>query len=71
MNSTDQPKVTFTRVEIRAFRIYAVVLAAIAAGMVVVAPRGLGQVLGVLFAAVLLPIPAAIIYLVRRRRGSK
>jgi hypothetical protein len=69
MNPKDQiPRVAFTREEVRAFRIHAVIVAAIAAGMFAVAPKGLGQVLGVLFAMALLPLPPLVIYLVRRRK---
>ena len=64
-------RVAFTPKEISAFKIYAVIIAAIAAGMFVVAPKGAGQILGIVFAIVLLPIPPLMIYLVRRRKGTK
>jgi hypothetical protein len=62
------PAVAFTPAEIRSFRISAVLCAAIAAGIFVVAPKGLGQVIGVLFAAALVPVPPLVIYFLRRRR---
>jgi hypothetical protein len=62
-----KPAVAFTPREIRAFKISAVVSAAIAAGMFTVAPKGLGQILGVLFAAALLPVPPVVVYLLRQR----
>ncbi len=58
----------FTPREVRAFRYYAVVDAAIAAGLFVVAPKGLGQLLGVLLAVLLLPVPPLVVYLLRRRK---
>lgn len=61
----------FTPAEIKAFRLHAVVVAGIAAAMFVIAPKGLGQVLGVLFAILLLPIPPLVIYLLRRRKAAR
>jgi len=61
----------FTRKEIGAFRVYAVIVAAIGAGLSLVAPKGIGQVVGVSFAVLLLPIPPIIVYVARRRRGAK
>jgi len=61
----------FTHKEIRVFKIYAVIVAAIAAGLFVVAPKGAGQVVGVLFAVLLLPVPPFAVYLVRRRKAAK
>ena len=66
-----QSRVAFTREEVRIFRIHAIIAAAIAAGMFAVAPKGLGQALGVLFAIVLLPVPPLVVYLVRRRKAVK
>ena len=65
------PRVGFTPKEIRVFRIYAVIVAAIAASMAVVAPKGPGQVLGALFAVALLPIPPLVVYLRRRRQKDR
>jgi hypothetical protein len=72
MPQTDhRPKVAFTVAEIRAFKIHAVIVAAIAAGMFVAAPKGVGQLVGVLFAAALLPVPPLVIYFVRRRKADR
>ena len=68
MNETGKPKTGFAPAEIRAFRYHAVLVAAIAAGLYVAAPSGLGRVVGVLFAVALLPIPPLVIFLWRRRR---
>lgn len=59
----------FTRPEIRVFKIYALIVAAIAAGLFVVTPKGLGQVIAVLFSLILLAVPPFTIYLVRRRKA--
>lgn len=64
-------KVAFTPREIRAFKIHAVVVAALAAGMTVVTPPGIGQTIGALFAVALLPIPPLVIYFFRRRQGRR
>jgi hypothetical protein len=65
------PKTGFTRKEIGALRIYAVIVAAIAAGLFVVAPKGVGQVLGLIFCLILLPIPPAVIYFMRKRKAPR
>ncbi len=65
---TPPPRFAFTPAEVRVLRIYAVLCAAIGAGLVIVVPKGPGQVLAALFAVVLLPIPALVIYF-RRRKG--
>jgi hypothetical protein len=70
MNSKEERR-GFTSKEIVGFRIHAVVVAAIAAGMFAVAPKGFGQILGVLFALVLLPLPPLVIYLLRRRKPGR
>jgi hypothetical protein len=62
--------VGFTPREIRAFKIYALILAAVAGGIAVVAPKGLGQTMGALLAVALLPVPPLVIYLLRRGRGG-
>jgi len=67
-NSGQKPQAGFTAQEIKIFRIHAVMTAAIAAGLFVVAPKGLGQVLGIIFALVLLSLPAVVIYFLRRRK---
>jgi uncharacterized membrane protein YbhN (UPF0104 family) len=61
---------SFTRQEARCFQIYALLIAAIGAGMFVAAPKGLGQVVGVLFSVLLLPVPPFAIYLIRRRKPT-
>lgn len=61
-------KIAFTPGEIRAFKFHAVLVAALVAAMAVVAPPGIGRVLGALFAIALLPIPPLIIYFLRRRK---
>ena len=66
-----KPRVAFTPGELKAFKIHAVVMAAVAAGMLVVAPKGWGQVLGVLLAVLLLPVPPLVIYFFRRRALDK
>ncbi len=63
--------VGFTPAEIRVFKVHAVLVAAIAAGFWVTAPKGLGQVLGLLLAAALLPLPPLVIYLLRRYRADR
>lgn len=64
---TPPPRFAFTAAEIRKLRIYAVLCAALGAGLVVLVPKGPGQVLAALFAVVLLPLPALFIYLRRRK----
>ena len=72
MPPPSQPaKVGFTPGEIRAFKFHAVIVAALAAGMLLVAPKGLGQVLGVLAAAALLPVPPLVVYIMRRRKSRR
>jgi hypothetical protein len=71
MSSESKERIGFTPKEISMLRVYAVIVAAIAAGMLVVAPKGLGQILGLVFAGVLLPVPPVTIYLVRRRKLRK
>jgi hypothetical protein len=70
MNEERKQKVEFTAREIRAFKIYGVVVVVIAAGLYVVAPKGVGQIVGVLFALCLLPIPPLATYIVRRRKAA-
>lgn len=64
-----RPRIAFTPGEIRAFKIHAVIVAALAASMTVVAPKGIGQTLGALFAVALLPVPPLVIYFLRKRKG--
>jgi len=53
------------------FKFHAVIVAALVAAMAVVAPPGIGRVLGALFAVGLLPIPPLVVYLFRRRKGGR
>lgn len=64
----DRPPMAFTPPEIRVFKIHAVLCAALAGTMAVVAPKGSMQVLGALFAVLLVPVPPLVVYLRRRRR---
>ncbi len=68
MNKNDRPPVAFTPAEIRAFKVHALLMAALAGAMAVVAPPGPGRVLGALFAVLLVPVPPLVVYLRRRRR---
>ena len=61
----------FSPEERRAFVVCAIIIGAIGVGLFVVAPKGLGQALGVAFAAALLPIPPSVVYFLRRRKLSK
>jgi hypothetical protein len=70
MNDNRRQKVAFTPKEKRAFKFHALVVAAIAVGLYLVAPKGTGQVVGVLFAMCLFPIPPLVIYIVRRRKAA-
>jgi hypothetical protein len=71
MNQEANPRVGFTVAEIKAFKLHAVIVASIALGMFAVAPRGLGQVLGVQFAILLLPVPPLALYFLRRRKNHR
>lgn len=64
-------KIAFTPGEIRVFKFHAVIVAALVAAMAVVAPPGIGRVLGALFAVALLPIPPLVVYLLRRRKNGR
>jgi hypothetical protein len=65
-----KPAVVFTPKEIWVFKIHALIVAAIAAGLYTVAPKGTGQLVGVIFAVCLFPIPPLVIYVVRRRKKA-
>ena len=71
MNEDRKQKAVFTPKEMRAFKCHAFVVAAIAAGMFAVAPKGIGQFVGVTFAVCLFPIPPLVIYIIRRRKASE
>lgn len=66
--NNNRPPIAFTPAEIRAFKVHAVLCAALAGAMAVVAPKGPWQVLGALLAVLLVPVPPLVIYLRRRRR---
>jgi hypothetical protein len=68
MNPEEKPRVGFTPKEIKAFKIHAVVVAALTALIFVLAPKGVGPAVGMVFALVVLPLPPLVIYLRRRRR---
>ena len=71
MEKEKPPPTGFTPKEIKAFKIHAVLVAALAASFTVVASPGPGQVLGALFAVVLLPLPPLVVYLLRRRKSGR
>ncbi|HVU34712.1 MAG TPA: hypothetical protein VHE61_14865 [Opitutaceae bacterium] len=70
MNSAD-PQVTVSAREIGAYIAYAAVITLVAVGMYAVAPKGLGQILGVGFALMLLPIPVVVLYFTRWRNRAR
>ena len=53
----EEQKITVLISDIRVFVAYAAIDVLIAVGMFAVAPKGLGQVMGVAFALMLLPLP--------------
>ncbi|QYM79173.1 hypothetical protein K0B96_00730 [Horticoccus luteus] len=61
----------FTPKEIRAFKIYAVILAAVMGGLAVVAPSGPGRTIGALLVIVLLGVPPLVIQARRRRKNRR
>ena len=66
-NHAKRTNVTVSISDIKAFIAYAAMDVFIAVGMFAVAPKGLGQVLGVAFALMLLPVPALVLYFTRWR----
>ena len=64
----EEQKMTVSISDIRAFVAYAAIDVLIAAGMFAVAPKGLGQVMGVAFALMLLPLPLLVLYFTRWRK---
>ena len=68
--NTKEPKVTVSIREIGTFIAYAAIVAVIAVGMYAVAPKGLGQMMGVAFAVALLPVPAVVLYFTRWWKGA-
>ena len=67
---TEEPKVVVSLHEIGAFVAYAAIITLVAVGMYAVAPKGFGQVLGVAFAVMLLPVPVVVIYFTRWRKKA-
>jgi hypothetical protein len=65
------PQIGFTAREIKIFRIHAVVVAFITAGIFVLLPKGLNSLVGVLFGLIILPAPPVVVYLRRRRKNRK
>ena len=65
-----ESKVTVSVREIGTFVAYAGIIALMAVGMYAVAPKGLGQILGVAFALMLLPVPVVVLYFTRWRKSS-
>jgi hypothetical protein len=68
---THEPKVAVSIHEIGTFIAYAAVDVLIAVGMYEVAPKGLGQIIGVAFAVALLPVPAVVLYFTRWRKLAR
>ena len=66
MTHTANQKVIFTRKETKAFKLYVVEVLLIGAGLYFIAPSGSGQIVGVLLAIALIPIPPLVIYLFRK-----
>jgi hypothetical protein len=67
----EESKVTVSIHEIGTFIAYAAIDALMAVGMYAVAPKGLGQMLGVAFAVALLPVPAVVLYFTRWRKAAR
>jgi hypothetical protein len=55
----------------RAFKLYVLEVALIAAGLCLVAPSTSGRVAGVLFALALLPVPPLAIHAIRTHRDAR
>jgi hypothetical protein len=69
MNSDEPPKVAFTPSEIKGFKIHAVLVAAITAGLFVLGPPGPGgRLISMALALVLLPTPPLVVYYLRKRK---
>ena len=70
MNPAEPPKVAFTPGEIKAFKVHAVIVAAITAGLFVVGPQGPeGRLISMAIAIVLLPTPPLVVYFLRKRKN--
>lgn len=70
MEPEKRPTVGFTPKEIQAFKLHAVLMAAVGASFTFILPPGPGRVLGALFAVALLPVPL-IVYALRRRKERR
>jgi hypothetical protein len=70
MTHTVNQKVIFTRKETKAFKLYVVEVLLIGVGLYFIAPSGSGQMIAILFAISLIPIPPLVIYLYRKWRPS-
>ncbi|MEJ6733661.1 MAG: hypothetical protein QNK90_16460 [Opitutaceae bacterium] len=64
----EEQKITVSISDIRVFVAYAAIDVLIAVGMFAVAPKGFGQVMGVAFALMLLPLPLLVLYFTRWRK---
>lgn len=71
MEPEKRPTVGFTPKEIQAFKLHAVLMAAVGASFTFILPPGPGRVLGALFAVALLPVPPLIVYALRRRKERR
>lgn len=69
--SHEDPKLAVSPREVAVFLAYAAIVAVIAVGMYAVAPRGLGQVMGVALALLFLPVPLVVVYFTRWRKRAK
>lgn len=69
--TTPPPQIGFTAKEIKLFRIHAILVAFITAGIFVLLPKGLGSLVGVLFGLIILPVPPVVVYLRRRSQLKK
>ena len=64
----EEQKITVSISDIRVFVAYAAIDVLIAVGMFAVAPKGFGQVMGVAFALMLLPLTLLVLYFTRWRK---
>ena len=64
----EEQKITVSISDIRVFVAYAAIDVLIAVGMFAVAPKGFGQLMGVAFALMLLPLPLLVLYFTRWRK---
>jgi hypothetical protein len=69
--NTKESKVVVSLHEIGTLIAYASIVALIAVGMYAVAPKGLGQMLGVAFGVALLPVPVVVVYFSRWRKAAR